>query len=102
MIEDKRASSVEDLSDNYQVPDIWRYMPDSVLLSIFQYLTPKELLTAGEVCRSWERVSKDEFLWKDLFYHTYKIDPSVSIMPGELIHRMTKQRETSLSTKELN
>lgn len=60
----------------------WYYMPDSILLNIFQYLTPKELMTAGEVCRSWHRVSYDEFLWKDLFYQTYKIDSHVGILPG--------------------
>ncbi|KMQ87834.1 f-box wd repeat-containing protein 5-like protein, partial [Lasius niger] len=59
----------------------WYYMPDSILLSIFQYLTPKELTIAGEVCRSWHRVSRDEFLWKYLFYRTYKIDPDVGIVP---------------------
>ncbi|CAL1685041.1 unnamed protein product [Lasius platythorax] len=61
----------------------WYYMPDSILLSIFQYLTPKELTIAGEVCRSWHRVSHDEFLWKYLFYRTYKIDPDVGIVPGK-------------------
>ncbi|KAL6449154.1 hypothetical protein ACFW04_000678 [Cataglyphis niger] len=61
----------------------WYYMPDSILLSIFQYLTPKELTIAGEVCSSWHRVSHDEFLWKYLFYRTYKIDPDVGIMPGK-------------------
>lgn len=60
----------------------WYYMPDSILLSIFQYLAPKELTIAGEVCRSWHRVSHDEFLWKYLFYRTYKIDPDVGIVPG--------------------
>ncbi|KYM96219.1 PREDICTED: F-box/WD repeat-containing protein 5 [Cyphomyrmex costatus] len=59
----------------------WYIMSDSILLSIFQYLTPKELLTAGEVCRSWFRVSRDEFLWKYLFYRTYKVDPDVGIVP---------------------
>ncbi|KAG5328475.1 FBXW5 protein, partial [Acromyrmex charruanus] len=61
----------------------WYVMSDSILLSIFQYLTPRELLTAGEVCRSWFRVSRDEFLWKYLFYRTYKIDPDVGIVPGK-------------------
>ena len=60
----------------------WYYMPDSILLNIFQYLTPKELTIAGEICKSWHRVSRDEFLWKDLFYQTYKIDPDIGIMPG--------------------
>ncbi|XP_020287026.1 F-box/WD repeat-containing protein 5 [Pseudomyrmex gracilis] len=73
----------ECLSQLSDVDTNWYYMPDSVLLSIFQYLTPKELLTAGEVCSSWHRVSRDEFLWKYLFYRTYKIDPDVGIMPGK-------------------
>lgn len=60
----------------------WAYMPDSVLLMIFQYLSPRELLTSGDTCKSWNRVSQDEMLWKKLFYRTYKIDPLVGIMPG--------------------
>ncbi|XP_012272975.1 F-box/WD repeat-containing protein 5 isoform X2 [Orussus abietinus] len=83
---DQSVSDVEEdasqVSDG-EVHENWFYMPDSILLSIFQYLTPKELTTAGEVCRSWNRVSQDDFLWKDLFYRTYKIDPNVGIMPGK-------------------
>lgn len=74
--------------------DNWFYMPDSILLSIFRYLNPKELLTAGEVCKSWNRVSKDEFLWKNLLYRTFKIDPSIGIVPGKYIFKFKKkQRE---------
>lgn len=75
----------ECLSQRSEGDNNW-YMPDSILLNIFQYLTPKELMTAGEVCRSWYRVSHDEFLWKDLFYQTYKIDSDVGIMPGTSGH----------------
>lgn len=70
------------LSEICEESENWYYMPDSILLNIFQYLTPKELTIAGEVCKSWYRVSHDEFLWKDLFYQTYKIDPDIGIMPG--------------------
>ena len=76
----------EDQSDDsleVRENDNWFYMPDSILLSIFRYLSPKDLLTAGEVCKAWNRVSRDEFLWKDLFYHIFKIDPSIGIVPGE-------------------
>ncbi|XP_018048863.1 PREDICTED: F-box/WD repeat-containing protein 5 isoform X1 [Atta colombica] len=73
------SSRSEGESDEFN----WYVMSDSILLSIFQYLTPRELLTAGEVCRSWFRVSRDEFLWKYLFYRTYKIDPDVGIVPGK-------------------
>lgn len=78
-------TSSECLSQQSEGDDNWYYMPDPVLLIIFQYLTPRELMTAGEVCRSWHRVSCDEFLWKDLFYQTYKIDPDVGIMPGRYL-----------------
>ena len=71
------SSDIEDYNEN------WYYMPDPILLTIFKLLTPKELVTAGCVCKPWNRVSKDEFLWKDLFYQTYKIEPSVGIMPGK-------------------
>jgi F-box/WD-40 domain protein 5 len=60
----------------------WYYLPDSILLHIFQYLSARELLDVGLTCRSWLRVSYDEFLWKDLFYCNFKIDPSVKIVPG--------------------
>ena len=67
----------------------WHYMPDTMLLSIFQYLSPKELLTAGEACKTWNRVSQDELLWKVLFYRTYKVDPSVGIMPGKFFFHLS-------------
>lgn len=70
------------LSESSERNEDWYYMPDSILLNIFQYLTPRELTIAGEVCKSWHRVSRDEFLWKDLLYQTYKIDPDIGIMPG--------------------
>ncbi|KAH0955613.1 hypothetical protein HN011_000454 [Eciton burchellii] len=79
----KSSDSSECLSQQSEGNINWYYMPDSILLIIFQYLTPKELMTAGEVCRSWHRVSRDEFLWKYIFYRTYKVDPDIGIMPGK-------------------
>ncbi|KAK2587588.1 hypothetical protein KPH14_003716 [Odynerus spinipes] len=80
---DEERSINGESSEIFQGDENWYYMPDSILLSIFQYLTPKELVTAGEVCRSWHKVSRDEFLWRDLFYRTYKIDSDIGIIPGK-------------------
>ncbi|XP_076683454.1 F-box and WD repeat domain containing 5 [Andrena cerasifolii] len=84
---DEDAATSEDrsdcLSETFEGNANWCYMSDSILLNIFKYLTPKELTIAGEVCRSWHRVSRDEFLWKDLFYQIYKIDPDIGIKPGK-------------------
>lgn len=50
--------------------NIWRNLPDSLLLHIFCFLSPNEVVLAGEVCRNWNRVSKDELLWKHLLQKT--------------------------------
>ncbi|GLH08287.1 Uncharacterized protein GBIM_13548 [Gryllus bimaculatus] len=62
---------------------VWNYVPDSILLHIFQYLSSRELLDVGLTCKAWRRVSLDEFLWKDLLYSNFKIDPSVGIAPDK-------------------
>ena len=36
----------------------------------FSFLSPKEALNAGQVCRNWYRLSKDEMLWKSLLQET--------------------------------
>ena len=64
----------------------WYYLPEPVLLHIFQYLSPRELLDVGLTCKTWWRISYDEFLWKDLFYRNFKIDSSIKIVPGMLLN----------------
>ncbi|XP_075212397.1 F-box and WD repeat domain containing 5 isoform X2 [Lycorma delicatula] len=61
----------------------WNYVPDTILLHIFQYLSAKELLDVGLTCQSWNRVSYDEILWKHLLYRDFKIDLSIGIMPNK-------------------
>lgn len=79
---DEASNGSKEPSELSERNGYWYYIPDSILLNIFQYLTPWELTIVGEVCKSWHRVSCDEFLWKDLFYRIYKIDPNIGIMPG--------------------
>ncbi|XP_045126448.1 F-box/WD repeat-containing protein 5-like [Portunus trituberculatus] len=62
-------------------PD-WSLLPDSLLLHIFTHLEFNDTPVIGLVCKSWLRVSRDEFLWKHFFYKDFQVDPSVPIMPG--------------------
>ena len=80
--------SNEDEAECNEEPSPWDYVPDSILLMIFKYLNPKQLVAIGEVCRSWNRVSKDEMLWKDLFYRTFNIDVNIGILPGNIYFYM--------------
>lgn len=71
------------LSEEQETGGRWDYMPDQMLLQIFQYLSARDLLNAGQTCRLWNRVSYDQMLWKHLMYRDYKISPSVGKLPGE-------------------
>ncbi|KAF5300334.1 hypothetical protein FQA39_LY11191 [Lamprigera yunnana] len=71
----------ENMIEDYQ--NVWPYLPYPALFRICQYLNYKELLKIGEVCRSWWIVSRDELLWKNLFYHNFKMDKSVPIIAGK-------------------
>lgn len=47
--------------------DRWQELPDSLFLHIFEFLHPKDILIASQVCKKWYRNAKDELLWKKLF-----------------------------------
>uniref|UniRef100_A0A8D9BL72 F-box/WD repeat-containing protein 5 n=1 Tax=Cacopsylla melanoneura TaxID=428564 RepID=A0A8D9BL72_9HEMI len=64
-------------------PPSWDNVTDTIILHIFQYLSSRHLLTAGETCKLWNRLAYDEFLWRDLFYRDFSIKCNVGIMPGK-------------------
>lgn len=64
--------------------DLWSQLPYTVLFQVFQYLTYKELIRAGEVCRYWYQVSRDDLLWKRLLYDYFNVENSIPVVPGKL------------------
>lgn len=58
-------------------------LPDSLVLEIFMLLPHDAVLRAGLTCRQWLAVSRDEFLWRELFYTYYRIPRSVPRHPCE-------------------
>ena len=57
-------------------------LPDSLVLEIFLQLPHNAVLSAGLTCHQWLAVSRDEFLWRELFYSYYRIPRSVPRHPG--------------------
>ncbi|XP_078406597.1 F-box/WD repeat-containing protein 5 isoform X2 [Cetorhinus maximus] len=57
-------------------------LPDTILLEVFLKLEHQDVLAAGTTCRQWYGVSRDEFLWKDLFYRYYNVNRSVPRHPA--------------------
>ncbi|XP_044752618.1 F-box/WD repeat-containing protein 5 [Coccinella septempunctata] len=56
----------------------WECLPYTVCYEIFQYFDHKEVVTLGSVCRNWFEVSRDERLWKKLFFSQYPIDRDIN------------------------
>nr|CAI5842867.1 unnamed protein product [Callosobruchus analis] len=61
----------------------WNFLPYPVIYKVFQHLTPKELLIAGQVCKLWHEASCDDLLWKDLFFRNFLVDRSIPVLPGK-------------------
>lgn len=57
-------------------------LPDSLVYQIFLSLDPADVLTAGLVCRQWQAVSRDEFLWREQFYRYYHVARDVPRHPA--------------------
>ena len=43
------------------------YLPAEMVLNVFSYLSPKDLLTASQVSRAWRVRSQDQKLWRACF-----------------------------------
>uniref|UniRef100_UPI00398EE208 F-box/WD repeat-containing protein 5-like isoform X4 n=1 Tax=Pristiophorus japonicus TaxID=55135 RepID=UPI00398EE208 len=59
-------------------------LPDTILLEVFLCLEHPDVLAAGGTCRQWYGVSRDEFLWRDLFYRYYNVNRSVPRHPAAI------------------
>ncbi|XP_068429868.1 F-box/WD repeat-containing protein 5 isoform X3 [Clinocottus analis] len=57
-------------------------LPDSLVLEIFLHLSHDAVLRVGLTCRQWLAVSRDEFLWRELFYSYYRIPRPVPRHPA--------------------
>ncbi|XP_006900653.1 PREDICTED: F-box/WD repeat-containing protein 5 [Elephantulus edwardii] len=57
-------------------------LPDSLVYHIFLSLGPADVLAAGLVCRQWQAVSRDEFLWREQFYRYYQVARDVPRHPA--------------------
>ncbi|KAK2559692.1 F-box only protein 15 [Acropora cervicornis] len=60
----KSAVKVPVLSRTKNLGVCW--LPDEILLKIFKFLTPSELLVCAQVCHQWTTVTKESSLWKPL------------------------------------
>lgn len=60
----------------------WSLVPEPVFLTILNYLSARDILSAGECCRRWNDITKDDYLWKKIFQRDFKVDSVIGLKPG--------------------
>ncbi|CAF0998658.1 unnamed protein product [Adineta steineri] len=79
-------------------------LPDDILLYIFRYLSPIDLLKIGIICRRWHSISQDESLWRSLVF-SYGLHQVTSTLTNKqriqayLNQQINTQLKTLFSTK---
>lgn len=86
--QDDDSSQCSNISNQYYtlsscVLDNWSLVPDPILHHIFLHLSPRDILRAGQCCRRWNDISRDDFLWKKIFQRDFKVDRTIGLKPGE-------------------
>lgn len=61
----------------------WSLVPEPVFLTILNYMKAREILNAGECCRRWNDITKDDYLWKKIFRRDFKVDSVIGLKPGK-------------------
>lgn len=69
--------------DEEQEAKNWAFLPYPALINVFQYLSYKELINVSEMCVSWFEASRNDKLWRNLFYRNFLVDRSVPIASGK-------------------
>lgn len=78
----------DDASSDYSLDDTagcWSLIPEPVFLKILNHLTARDILQAGECCRRWNDISRDDFLWKKVFQRDFKVDRTIGLKPGTFV-----------------
>lgn len=65
----------------------WVYMPEIVLLKIFGYLDPCDVLALATTCRRWNHVARDDSVWRKFFQRDFglPINKKVGLKPGKKV-----------------
>lgn len=74
-------------NDYFQVDENysqWCMIPEPVFIEILKHLSAKNILNVGECCCRWNDISKDNYLWKNIFRRDFSVDQKIELRPGKL------------------
>lgn len=84
------CSSADDDEDvEYCENSPWVFIPEPVFGKIFLALEPRDIMRAGQTCKRWNKLSRDEYIWRKYFQREFNVEASIGLKPGERTRRKT-------------
>ncbi|XP_035914780.1 F-box/WD repeat-containing protein 5 isoform X2 [Anopheles stephensi] len=73
----------------------WVFMPEPLFIKIFLQLQARDVLNAGQCCKRWYKLSKDDYIWRKYFRQEFNVDPSIPLKRGAESWRAEYRRLTN-------
>ncbi|XP_041775696.1 F-box/WD repeat-containing protein 5 isoform X1 [Anopheles merus] len=73
----------------------WVFMPEPLFIKIFLQLRARDVLNAGQCCKRWYKLSKDDYIWRKYFRQEFNVDPSIQLKRGAESWRAEYRRLTN-------
>lgn len=72
------------VSETWETNASYCDIPEPPLLKILYYLDVKDVVAAGSTCQRWNRIAKDDWLWRRLFQrdHSLPMNAKIGLRPG--------------------
>ncbi|XP_053693664.1 F-box/WD repeat-containing protein 5 isoform X3 [Sabethes cyaneus] len=88
-------STEEDEEDlDYCENSPWVFIPEPVFAKIFLLLQPRDILNAGQTCKRWNKLSRDDYIWRKYFRREFTVDVNIGLKPGAESWRSEYKRLT--------
>lgn len=76
------SSLVAEDQEDYCENSPWVFIPEPMFTKIFLYLDPRDMLNAGQTCKRWNKLSRDDYIWRKYFQREFNVDTNIGLKPG--------------------
>lgn len=76
------GSLVGEAEEDYCENSPWVFIPEPMFTKIFLYLEPRDMLNAGQTCKRWNKLSRDDYIWRKYFQREFNVDTNIGLKPG--------------------
>ncbi|XP_062545507.1 F-box/WD repeat-containing protein 5 [Armigeres subalbatus] len=76
------SSVADEEQDVYCENSPWVFIPEPMFTKIFLCLDPRDMLNAGQTCKRWNKLSRDDYIWRKYFQREFNVDTNIGLKPG--------------------